>query len=40
MQISNITDVISKFAHITRECMDSKKLIMLSREHRIKVRLR
>ena len=28
MQISNITDVISKFVHITHECMDSKKLIM------------
>ena len=29
MQISNITDLaISKFVHITHECMDSKKLIM------------
>ena len=28
MQISNITDAISKFVHITHECMDSKKLII------------
>ena len=26
MQISNITDAISKFVHITHECMDSKQL--------------
>ena len=29
MQISNIMDAISIFIHITHECMDSKKLIML-----------
>ena len=28
MQISNIADAISKFVHITHECMDSKELIM------------
>ena len=28
--ISNITDTISKFVHITHACMDSKKVIMWS----------
>ena len=28
MQLSNITDAISKFVLITHECMDSKELIM------------
>ena len=30
MQISNTTDAVSIFIHITHECMDSKKVIMWS----------
>ena len=30
MQISKVTDAISKLVHITHECMDYKKLIVWS----------